>query len=561
MLDMFTRQYGDDILTTLRVRYAQILLIFVIIAALIASALSLSGALEISTASLLPLLLLASLVSFVLITRGQFIKIVVHLTLILLLLITFGVDDSNAQVLVLLSTLLLTTISTALLATPFFFILLNAFIILRMAMHVAVVVTQEMNAETLSLQVGTFLVLALIPLIFGLMVRIFVNTLANTATSAQRTARLLQASSDVGQIVSQMLNQEGLLSHAVEIIRDRFGYYHVQVFLIDEDRQYAILRASTGDVGERMLARGHRLPVDAASIIGRVAQAAEPIVARDTRNDPYHSTNELLPNTRSELALPITDGQEVLGALDVQSTQANAFKEEEVQALQLIATQLATAIRNSRLFEAQARSVEENKRLFIESETNLREIQRLNRQLTRQAWSDYLQTERGVRSITLAGRDFVNEDDWTPRMIEARRRRRPISEKMDDKIITAVPIELRGEVVGVVEIESPATQDSDDLREMMQTVSQRLAISIENARLFEETQETTAQEQRVGEIVAQYQSAETVDELLKVTLKGLAETLGAQEGSIRLGDVSSAASPTTDGASSNGHHSKGGSAT
>jgi|GEM_PF-524062 len=380
-------------------------------------------------------------------------------------------------------------------------------------------------------------VLGVVPLAVGLMSRYFVSEIVRNATDAQRSVNLLSASVDIGNDVSQMLDLTILLDRAVEVIRDRFAFYHVSVFLIDNDEKYAMLTASTGDVGERMLSRGHRLPVDSNSVVGRAAQSQEVIIARDTDGEGGHSFNELLPFTRSELAIPIMDKDGIVGVLDIQSRRPDAFIDIEIEALRVITNQLTTAIRNARLFEDKERSIRENKRLFIEAETNLREIQRLNRQLTRQAWVDYLKTDRRIDGVTLSDNAFQNNADWSDAMIDASRRRRAITEEKEGKRKIAVPIELRGEVVGAIELETTPSNKKDDLVDMVRTVSSRLAVSLDNARLFEESNEATAQEQRVSEIVSQYQSAESVDELLRVTLQGLAETLGAEQASIRLGAV------------------------
>jgi GAF domain-containing protein len=131
-------------------------------------------------------------------------------------------------------------------------------------------------------------------------------------------------------------------------------------------------------------------------------------------------------------------------------------------------------------------------------------------------------------------------------MMQAGLRRRPMTMRQDDRAFIAVPVELRGEVIGAMEVEIPNDLHSEGIIDMMQAIADRLAISLDNARLFEETQEATAQEQRINEIVSRYQSASTVDDLLQVTLEGLFETLGAEAASIRLGNV-------TPNMQSNGH--------
>ncbi|MEO1288524.1 MAG: GAF domain-containing protein, partial [Chloroflexota bacterium] len=132
---------------------------------------------------------------------------------------------------------------------------------------------------------------------------------------------------------------------------------------------------------------------------------------------------------------------------------------------------------------------------------------------------------------------FNNSAEWSSEMLEASERRRAITEEKDGKRMVAVPIELRGEVVGAIELETDKNRYEDDLVNMVRAVTQRLAVSLDNARLFEESNEATAQEQRVGEIVSQYPSADSVNQLLRITLEGLAETLGAEHASVRLGVI------------------------
>lgn len=421
--------------------------------------------------------------------------------------------------------------------------------------YVVTIVLSIANAENAdaiaSSNVITFILTGIVGLAFAIAIRLLLNRIQKNSFDARRSATLLEASADIGQSMSQVLELDQLLSRSVEVIRDRFAFYHVQVFLVDDERDYAYLRASTGEVGEQMLARQHRLRVDSNSVVGRVAQAGEPIIARDTERSG-RTYNELLPDTRSELGIPILSNQGIIGTLDIQSRRSDAFTDVELRVLQVIANQLATAIQNARLFETQAHNIRENKRLFIESETSLREIQRLNRQLTRQAWEDYLRTEHRVEGVTLIGQEFTNRANWTDTMLQASQRRRAMRGTGDKTSTVAVPIELRGEVIGAIEIEASEGQSSEDIMDMAQAISQRLAVSLDNARLFEEAHEATAQEERISELVSEYQSADSVDDLLKITLTGLAETLGAESAAIRIStkivdDTTESTNQTTSG--------------
>ncbi len=425
---------------------------------------------------------------------------------------------------------LLTVISTATLANTLFFIATNTIVI-----GVAIIATAnglQLNADTEAFrQLGEIAGL----IIASISTRIFINA-ADTATAdSGRNANLLQASAEIGQVMTRVLSLDELLPRAVNLIRDRFAFYHVQVFLLDETKTQARLVASTGEVGEKLLSRKHSLPVGSRSVIGRVTQTGEPAIARDTDSDVVHLRNELLPNTRAELALPIMDGDNIIGALDVQSARPNAFTPTDIQALQVMSNQLATAILNAQLFERQAKNVQENKRLFLEAETNLREIQRLNQQLTQQAWLDYLKVRSDTIGVTLDQSELIPQADWSETMREAARRRRAIVSE-DDKKVIAMPIMLRGQSLGVVEIEMNESAQPGDTLDMVQAVTQRLAIALDNARLFEEAQQTTAQEQWINDIVSHYQSASSVNEVLQITLTELSQTLGAKRSSIRLGN-------------------------
>ncbi|MDQ7030458.1 MAG: GAF domain-containing protein [Ardenticatenia bacterium] len=168
---------------------------------------------------------------------------------------------------------------------------------------------------------------------------------------ARRTSHL-ETAALVSQEASALADLDHLLNHAVELIRRRFGFYHAQVFLLDKEGKWAVLKASTGEAGRLLLSRGHRLAVGSRSVIGKVTAEGTPVVARDTDTDPIHRKNELLPETRSELAVPMKLGGAIIGALDVQSTQPNAFDDDDIVALQILANQIAISIRNAELFSS-----------------------------------------------------------------------------------------------------------------------------------------------------------------------------------------------------------------
>ncbi|HDQ70480.1 MAG TPA: response regulator [Chloroflexi bacterium] len=166
---------------------------------------------------------------------------------------------------------------------------------------------------------------------------------------AQRHVRLLGAGAKVGRSIASILDLDALLNTTVDVICDEFGFYYAGVFLIDETGEWAVLRAGRGEAGEAMIAAGHQLKVDGHSMIGTATAQRKARIALDVGEEPVHFKNPHLPDTRSEMALPLIAGKEVIGALTVQSTEEAAFSDDDVTALQAMADQLAIAIHNARL--------------------------------------------------------------------------------------------------------------------------------------------------------------------------------------------------------------------
>lgn len=414
--------------------------------------------------------------------------------------------------------------------TPVYF-LANVLVIGKVALGgiQAVAATPGDLPPTFITDLSPMVILPFVSVIF----RYFLNGGQRAVANSRTTTDLLQATADVGQVVSQLLDLDQLLENAVDLIRTRFRHYHVQIFLVNETRDQAQLVASTGEIGKRLLGRGHQLAVGSQSVVGQVVLRGAAVVVNDISHDPVYYSNELLPETRAELALPIREGSQIVGVLDIQSVSGNAFSRADVQALQITADLLATAIRNARLFREQASTMQENERLYRDSETNLREIQRLNQQLTRSAWQAYQLERQASTGVTLERDHVVPAGDWSEHLIRAGEEGRVVEADGQHKSV-AVPVMLRGEVIGAIEVE-PGTETRQETVEMVQAVASRLALSLENARLYEATLQAAAQEQRINDIAARFQSVATVDELLRVTLAELSETLGAQSGSIRLG--------------------------
>jgi GAF domain-containing protein len=160
----------------------------------------------------------------------------------------------------------------------------------------------------------------------------------------------LEASTAVSQAAVSILDPQKLMQTTVDLIRERFKYYHVSFFLLDEAGEWAVVRASTGEIGRKMVAKPHRLLVGGESMVGWVCQHRKPRIALDVGADAVHFDNPLLPHTRSEITLPLRVGDRLLGALDVQSVEENAFGNDDLRALQGMADLVAITLENARLF-------------------------------------------------------------------------------------------------------------------------------------------------------------------------------------------------------------------
>ncbi|NIS78633.1 MAG: GAF domain-containing protein, partial [Anaerolineales bacterium] len=171
---------------------------------------------------------------------------------------------------------------------------------------------------------------------------------AERTLGLQRRALQLQTTSEIAKLSTQVADPFELMARAVELIRERFDFYHTSIFIMDATSAWAELSASSGEIGQKMLARRHRLAVGSASIVGWVTANRLPRVTLDVEKDPFHFKNPLLPETRAEMAVPLMIGQRLLGALDVQSKEPYAFAEADVRTMEAIASELAIAIDSAR---------------------------------------------------------------------------------------------------------------------------------------------------------------------------------------------------------------------
>ena len=192
---------------------------------------------------------------------------------------------------------------------------------------------------------------------------------------AERT-KALEAIGELARDASSASDQQDLLNRVVKLVSERFGFYHAGIFLLNPSREWAVLQAASSEGGQRMLERSHRLRVGQEGMVGYVTYHGKPRIALDVGSEPTFFNNPDLPDTRSEITLPLRVRNEVIGTLDVQSTEAEAFNEDDIAILQAIADQVAMVISNVRLFQAVQESLEAERRAYSD--------------LSHKAWSELL---------------------------------------------------------------------------------------------------------------------------------------------------------------------------
>lgn len=350
----------------------------------------------------------------------------------------------------------------------------------------------------------------------------------------ERRARQLQTSAEVSQSAGKILDLRVLLPQLVDLIRDAFGYDHVQIFLMDDQDDYAELRASTGEAGRQLLEIRHKLQKGSASVIGRVTADGVPVIALDTADRRVvHKPNPYLPNTRSEMALPLVIKGRVVGALDVQSDQPGAFTDEDVSALTTLAAQISVAIDNANLY--QATQEQANQMSFLFEVTNaatsaggsLAEVleivaSRLHIALEALSVTIYLtrhyvdrhgETYSTMQAMALAGSrhplseiEEVRLDDTRSIFSGIAVSRQPVGiDRVADepgylpvvpsaRSALIVPLVAGQELIGLVALESDRTRAFDaDMVQLMLTLTRSLSAIVQSVQLLEQLQATNEQ--------------------------------------------------------------------
>ncbi|MBI3160333.1 MAG: GAF domain-containing protein [Chloroflexi bacterium] len=324
--------------------------------------------------------------------------------------------------------------------------------------------------------------------------------LADRSSDLERRLLQIRTAAEISRAIGTILDPQELLQRVADLILERFELYYVGVFLVDDRGRYANLTAGTGEAGRRMLADEHRLSVGGSSMVGWATANRQPRIALDVGADAIRFRNPHLPHTRSELALPIALGNQVLGALSIQSDQPAAFDQDDVTVLQGIADSLAVALENARLFQ--------------QIETSLNEIRQLNRDYVEGSWT---RIARGGPELFATFENPAEAGDDSP------------------SYSLNIPLTLREQqIIGNITLETENSNWSSEELEFVEAVGNQAALALESARLLEETQRRAEREQALNELTSRFARTLDFESLMQTVVRELGQLPKVSEVSIHV---------------------------
>jgi GAF domain-containing protein len=325
------------------------------------------------------------------------------------------------------------------------------------------------------------------------------NKVRQSTLDIERRIIQIKTASDIARSISSLQDPQALLQQVVEQVQEKFDLYYVGVFLVDENH-YAVLKAGTGEAGRKIIEAGHKLQVGGSSMIGWCIANRSPRIALDVGNEAVRFNNPNLPETRSELALPILSRDIGLGAKTIQSNLPSAFDESDIRVLEGISDSLAIALENAGLFNS--------------VQSSLDEIRLLNQAYLTQGWNDAISIHGDYR-FTFEGNQ---------------------KNELSSGNLIQLPMTLRDQVIGQITLETNQPSLSPDDLEFVDAISVQTALALENARLINETQRKAFQEETVNRLSGEFSRGLNIEEILTTAVKEISQIPSISEVSVYLGE-------------------------
>jgi GAF domain-containing protein len=332
----------------------------------------------------------------------------------------------------------------------------------------------------------------------------------------EKRAKQFEAIAQVARATATNESLETLLPRLTTLISEQFGFYHTGIFLLDEKREYAVLRAANSEGGNRMLARGHKLKVGQTGMVGFVTAVGTPRIALDVGSDAVYFDNPDLPNTRSEMAIPLRIAGEIIGALDVQSIVSNAFQEDDIELLSTLADQVSIAIQNIRSYETM--------------QGLLMQAQKVAGAYIQDAWRALQSEETGIGYRAAGGEVNPLTRPLTSANVKKAVKEGQTVVESGKTAALAIPIRLRDEVIGVLDIRTHDEHDWDeDEVDITEAVADRLSLAIETSLLLMSTQRRAEIERITADISGKIGATTQFDSILRTAAEELSRALGGSE--------------------------------
>ncbi|GAB4578543.1 MAG: hypothetical protein Fur0022_12780 [Anaerolineales bacterium] len=430
-------------------------------------------------------------------------------------------------------------------------------------------------------------------LINGLERSLQTTQIATTAVQShsihlERRVNQLRTVAEISRAISLEATTENYLQKLADLIQERLNLYYVGVFILDEEKRFAILKAGTGEPGKTMLELGHKLEIGGNSMISWCITHQQARIALDVGQEAVRFDNPHLPHTRSELALPLKTSQEILGAVSIQSSEAQAFDSDDLTVLGGLADNLATAILNARLFEESQNQLQEINTLYSASLSMYTSVQSQDALLT---IAQHMLKVSGTQNYVISSWDTEKDEvvtlfgftagenvshefgqryklaDYplTAKVLKERfiatvrgddpkadRAEVSLMEEVNLKSLLMVPLVTQDKVIGLMELHDEVNYRdfSPQQIRLVEALSAQAAVVIEMTNLFAQSRRTARNEQIINQITTKFQQSLNVEEVMKTVILELAKALNLEEATIQLGldeTLLETSSPTKNG--------------
>lgn len=342
--------------------------------------------------------------------------------------------------------------------------------------------------------------------------------LENSNRQHERRASQFEAIGQVTRVIATIQDLDVLLPYVTQVISEQLNIYHTGIFLMDNKKEYAILRAANSDGGRKMLARGHKLRAGQIGIVGFVTATGQPRIALDVGSDATYFNNPDLPDTHSEIALPLRYAGQIIGALDVQSIEKNAFIQEDIQVLLTLADQVSATIKNALTLEEIHKKIAEYEKSAGES--------------TRESWKVMRPKSLGLGFQIIESKmqplDNPLEGEHIQDAIAQNKTIVYNPENAGSSL--AIPIRLRGKAIGVINLQTKNKYKltSDDV-EIIEAVTERLSLAMETASLLQTTRHRADIERITTDISSKISSSSRFETILQTAAQELSRALGGSD--------------------------------